>query len=92
VSIPVGGELKSGTVVKRKRGEDGLLIGIANKNPILDTSLYEVVFDDGVVKAFTSNVIAENIYARVDHDCNLYTLADEIIDHDKQKDALSADD
>jgi hypothetical protein len=61
VSIPVGGELKSGTVVKHKQDEDGLFIGIANKNPILDTSLYEVEFDDGLVEAFTVNVIAENI-------------------------------
>jgi hypothetical protein len=92
VSIPVGGELKSRMVVKRKRDKDGLLIGIANKNPILDTSLYEVVFDDRLVEAFTANVIAENIYARVDHDGNLYTLIDEIVDHEKRKDALSADD
>jgi hypothetical protein len=41
---------------------------------------------------FTANVIAENIYSRVDHDGNLYTLIDEIVDHEKRKDALSADD
>jgi hypothetical protein len=35
-----------------------------------------VEFDDGVVEAFTANDIAENIYARVDHDGNLYTLID----------------
>jgi hypothetical protein len=49
VLIPVGGELREGRVVKRKRDEDGLLIGVANPNPLLDTSLYEVEFEDGLV-------------------------------------------
>jgi hypothetical protein len=44
VYMNVGGEMKHGRVTKRKRDDDGLLIGIAHKFPLLDTSLYEVEF------------------------------------------------
>jgi hypothetical protein len=77
VSIPVGGEMKQSVVMKRKRDEDGLLIRVANKNPLLDTSQYEVEFDDGLVEAFLANTIADNIWARTDNDRNLYSLIDE---------------
>jgi hypothetical protein len=92
VVIPVGGVMKHGVVVKRKRDEDGLLIGVANKNPILDTSLHEVEFDDGLVEAFTANTIAENIWAHTDNNSNFYSLVDEILDHEKTSEAVHGDD
>jgi hypothetical protein len=55
------GILKNTTVKKRKRDENFDLVGHFNQNPILDTSLYEVEFDDGVVGTYAANVIAENI-------------------------------
>jgi hypothetical protein len=88
-SIPVGGEVQQGRVMKLKRDEDGLLLGRAHTNPLLDTSLYEVEFDDGITQAFATNIIAENVYAKVDQEGNEYVLIDEIIDHEKHHDAVS---
>jgi hypothetical protein len=92
VSLPVGGEIKHGKVVKRKRDDDGVLIGIAHPNLLLDTSLYKVEFDDGAKEAFAANIIAENVYAKVDAEENQYSLIDEIVDHKRMSDAVHADD
>lgn len=92
IQVPSAGELKTGTVTRRKRDDDGHLIGRANPNPILDTSVYEVLFDDGHIETFAANTIAENIYAQVDDEGNVYSLIDEIIDHRKTNAALHADD
>jgi hypothetical protein len=35
-----------------------------DKNPILDTRVYEVEFKDGTVEAITANSIAENLLAQ----------------------------
>jgi hypothetical protein len=40
---------------EKKKDDDGMLIGVANTNPLLETSLYEVEFDDGVTKACAAN-------------------------------------
>jgi Reverse transcriptase (RNA-dependent DNA polymerase) len=92
VSIPVGGELQRGKVIGRKRDRDGKLIGKSNPNPILDTSLYNVEFEDGTVESYAANQIAEAIYSQVDTEGNQYLLIDEVIDHKKLGDALSGDD
>jgi hypothetical protein len=92
VCMNVGGEMKHGRVVKRKRDDDGILIGVAHKNPLLDTSLYEVEFNDGVTEAYTANIIAENIWARANDQGNLYSLIDEIIDHERSNEAIHPDD
>jgi hypothetical protein len=42
-----GGEVQFGRVVKRLRDKDGLPIGTAHDNPILDSRMYEVEFQDG---------------------------------------------
>jgi hypothetical protein len=47
VSIPIAGELQRGKVIGRKRDGDGKLIGKANKNPLLDSAIYDVEFEDG---------------------------------------------
>jgi hypothetical protein len=41
-----GGEVEFAKVTKRLRDKDGLPIGTANDNPILDTRIYEVEFPD----------------------------------------------
>jgi hypothetical protein len=71
--------MKHGRVTKRENDEDGLLIGIAHKNPLLDTSLYEVEFTGGMTEAYAANIIAENIWACADDEGNLYGLIDEIM-------------
>jgi hypothetical protein len=92
VSIPVGGELHRGKVVGRKRDTEGKLIGKSNPTPLLDSSVYEVEFEDGNVESYATNQIAEAIYSQVDAEGNQHLLIDEIIDHRKLGDAVSGDD
>jgi hypothetical protein len=37
VRVPIGNEIKSGKVIRRKRELDGTMRGKANANPMLDT-------------------------------------------------------
>ena len=60
-----------------------------SSNPYLDTSLYEIEFNDGHVKSYAANLIAENIYEQLDDVGNKYHLIDEIIDHQKDNSAMS---
>jgi hypothetical protein len=66
VLLPRGDTYEKGTVLCRKRDKDGTLIGHANMNPILDTRVFEVIFPDGHVAEYATNVIAENMFAMVD--------------------------
>ena len=50
---------RTGHVRKRIRTDNGMPLGIANKNPLLDTQQFEVEFDDGQTLALTANQIAE---------------------------------
>ena len=53
---------------KRLKDEDVRPIGIAADNPILDTSLYKIGYDNGYKTAMTANAIASNVFAQVDQD------------------------
>ena len=50
-------------VTKRLRDKDGLPIGTANDNPILDTRIYEVEYLDGHTTSLAANTIAENLFS-----------------------------
>ncbi len=68
-------------VTKRLRDKDGLPIGKANNNPILDTRMYEVEYPDGHKASLAANAIAENMFAQVDDEGNRHVLFEEIVDH-----------
>ena len=68
-------------VTRRLRDKDGLPIGRANNNPILDTRMYEVEYPDGHKASLAANTIAENKFAQVDDEGNRHVLFDAIIDH-----------
>jgi hypothetical protein len=76
------------------KGKDGLPIGRANNNPILDTRMYEVEYPNGQKASLAANVIAENLFAQVNNEGNRHVLFGEIIDHQtdgtevKQQDAF----
>jgi len=75
VCVPQGDTMSYGTVMTRKRGQNGELLGHSNANPILDTSIYEVEFDDGSTGAYSANIIAKHIYSQVDGEgCTQYML------------------
>lgn len=68
-------------VTKRLRDANGIPIGTANDNPILDTRIYEVEYLDGHRASLTANTIAENLFAQVDEEGNRFVLLDAIMDH-----------
>ena len=47
VTIPRGDSTRRGFVRRKKRDHNGDLIGTHDGNPILDTIIYEVEFEDG---------------------------------------------
>ena len=73
--------LPSARVTKRLRDVNGLPIGTAHDNPILDSRMYDVEYQDGHKAAMAANAIAQNLFAQVDAEGNCHVLFDEIIDH-----------
>lgn len=55
-------------VTKRKHDHDNALIGQYNKNPILNTALYQVETPDRNIHTYTTNRITEQIWNQVDDD------------------------
>ena len=68
-------------VTKRLKDINGLPIGTANENPILDTIVYEVEYVDGHKASLTANAITQNMCAQVNDKGNIHLLFDEIINH-----------
>ena len=60
-----GGEVQFARVVKRMRDKDGLPIGTANDNPILDSRMYEVEFQDGYNTSLAANATSLRSMMRV---------------------------
>ena len=81
LAVPQGDSLKPrlARVTKRLKDVNGLPIGLANENPILDTRMYEVQYLDGEKASLATNTIAENLFAQIDEDGNRQVLIDEII-------------
>ena len=61
-----GKKMNSAKVVSRVKYKDGKVKSTYNKNPILDTRVYDVMFPDGAVCQYGENIIAENMYSQVD--------------------------
>ena len=49
---------------------NGIPIGTASDNPILDTRLYEVEYVDGHKASLSANVIATNLFYQIDKEGN----------------------
>ena len=81
VQLPLGNKVGQGRVKKRKTHPDGSDLGTANPNPILDTRVYEVEFEDGAQAEFAANVIAENMWSQCDSEGQQFVLLDEVVDH-----------
>ena len=67
-------------VTKRLNEKYGRPIGTVSKNPILDSRMYEVKYEDGHKLAMAANAIASNLFAQVDQDEQRFVLFNEIID------------
>jgi hypothetical protein len=88
VRVPIGDEIRSGRVVRRKRELDGTVRGRSNTNSMLDTRTYEIEFPDGRSDEYTANVIAEKMYAQFEIEGRQYNLMEGFIDHKKDGHAV----
>ena len=57
-------------VTKRLCDHNGLPIGTANQNPILDSLMYEVEYHDGHKASLSANSIAQDMFAQVNEEGN----------------------
>ena len=92
VNLPIGGQMKSGQVKRRKLDTYGNLKGTKHNNPMMDTRTYEVEFPDGEVSEYTANAIAENMWAQCDADGRQHVMMDEIVDVRKTQGAVEVAD
>ena len=74
-------EPRMARVTKRLKDANGIPIGTADDNPLLDTRMYEVEYLDGECASLSANHIAENLFAQVDDEGNRQVLMKEIIDY-----------
>ena len=90
VGLPRGpdGTIIKAKVKKRTTDETGNTIGKYHANPLLDSRMYDVEFEDGGVEAITANIIAENILSQIDEEGHRQLMLDEIVDHRTTKDAI----
>ena len=81
-------DVQFGKVTKRLRDAEGRPIGMANKNPLLDTRQYDVEFRDGRSESLSANLIAQNLYSQIDDEGARHILLDDIIDHRRNDSAV----
>ena len=73
-----GDHRQAARVLGVSRENEGEIIGEFNHNSILNTKVYDIVFQDGAVHQYEAKTIAENIYSQVDEYCHQYQLMDHI--------------
>ena len=83
LALPQGDSLepRMARVTKRLKDANGIPIGTANDNPLLDTRMYEVEYLDRERASLSANHIAENLFAQVDDEGTRQVLMKEIIDY-----------
>ena len=86
-----GNEFQPVRVIGRTMGLSGRVEGEYDENPMLNSILYDVEFPDGQVKAYTANLIAENLLGQVDDEGFTLTSLECIVDHRTSLDALDKD-
>ena len=59
------------------------MVGSYDENPFLNSIIYDVEFNDGTVKEYSANLIAENMITQVDSDGFSTTMMNGTIDHIK---------
>ena len=83
LALPQGDSLEPqlAKVTKRLKDANGIPIGMADQNPLLDTRMYEVEFADGEKASLVANYMVENLFAQVYDKGNRQVLMNEIIDY-----------
>jgi hypothetical protein len=87
--MPLNDALLEAKVLGRARDGEGNPIGISHANPLQDTRVYEVEFQDGSTAEYGANLIATAMFALVDDEGRAHQILDEIVDHRKTNEAAS---
>jgi len=87
--LPRGDNYERGIVKRRKLDIEGNPIGKYNANPILDSSIYEVIFPNGEIIELSGNAIAENIWTEIDIQGYRNEIMSSIVDHRQGNAALT---
>ena len=66
VFLPHGYSYNLAKVIQRSLDVNGQVIVNNNEDPILNTYIYDVAFQYGIIKPYAENVIAKNILIQVD--------------------------
>ena len=75
------GQTVNGKVSRRITDQEGKPIGEYDPNPLKNTAIYEVEFENGMIREYAANAIAEAIYSQCDAEGWRYTLLDGILDY-----------
>ncbi len=59
--------------------------GRYDENPYLNSIVYEVEFDDGNVREYSANIIAENMLSQVDDEGFARIMMEAIVDYQKDE-------
>ena len=81
--------MKIGKVLFQAIYEKGKFFGNHNKNPLLNTLVYDVQFQDGTVKRYGSSTIAENILSQCDLDGLCTNAMEAILDYKRDGSAIT---
>ena len=90
IIIPIKVEyLMKAKVIGRVHDDTDKPKGTYNPNPMIDTREYEVMFDDGTIKEYSANIIAENLISLLGDKGHSHQFFSEIIDHRTDGKAVS---
>ena len=68
-------------VKKRNRDSDGNIMVSYHYNPLLDTCVYEVQFQNVLISEYEANLIDKILYSQIDPDGNESIILKDILDH-----------
>ena len=88
VALQNGNHMISGMVKSRVKDFEGQPNGKADKNPILNTRVYNVEFSDGENEKLGASIIAGYMYVQCDIEGNQYRLMDHIVAHRKDNNVV----
>ena len=77
------------TVKRRAKDDQGRPIGVAHRNPMLDTREFEIELENGETDKIFANQIAMNLYSRLDDEGREILTYRNIVDHKRDGSALT---
>ena len=92
VTLNVDGKMQKGVVKQRATGPDGRTVGTYDRNPMLNSCVYEVEFQDGQVREYAANLIGMSMVENVDEDGFTTSIFHGIVDFCKDGNAVAKSD